>query len=91
MERSGGMVTGSHERNELVRVRHGSDSRVGVSGFVSTLFFFFLLHGTFDGDYVLCFLSFGSENFVLSLCVILLQSLSFYTCNGNGSCKFYSF
>ena len=41
MERSGGMVTGSHERNELVRVRHGSDSRVGVSGFVSTLFFFF--------------------------------------------------
>ncbi|KAG5017387.1 hypothetical protein JHK85_023523 [Glycine max] len=34
MERSGGMVTGSHERNELVRVRHGSDSRVGVSGFV---------------------------------------------------------
>nr|AAC05018.1 TGACG-motif-binding factor [Glycine max] len=27
MERSGGMVTGSHERNELVRVRHGSDSR----------------------------------------------------------------
>ncbi|XP_014490287.1 cellulose synthase A catalytic subunit 1 [UDP-forming] [Vigna radiata var. radiata] len=26
MERSGGMVTGSHERNELVRVRHRSDS-----------------------------------------------------------------
>ncbi|XP_027343073.1 cellulose synthase A catalytic subunit 1 [UDP-forming]-like [Abrus precatorius] len=26
MEQSGGIVTGSHERNELVRVRHGSDS-----------------------------------------------------------------
>ncbi|TKY46705.1 Cellulose synthase A catalytic subunit 1 of UDP-forming [Spatholobus suberectus] len=26
MEQSGGMITGSHERNELVRVRHGSDS-----------------------------------------------------------------
>jgi len=67
MERSGGMVTGSHERNELVRVRHGSDSGVGVSGFLSTLF---LLHGTFDEDYVLCFFSIGSQNFVLSLCVI---------------------
>ncbi|KAK7304937.1 hypothetical protein VNO77_42831 [Canavalia gladiata] len=26
MEQRGGIVTGSHERNELVRVRHGSDS-----------------------------------------------------------------
>lgn len=31
MEQHGGVATGSHERNQLVRVRHGSDSGVGVS------------------------------------------------------------
>ena len=73
MERSGGMVTGSHERNELVRVRHGSDSRVGVSGFVSTL----LLHRTSNEVYFFLFFFFGCGSFV--------QSLSFYACNGNES------
>lgn len=51
MERSGGMVTGSHERNELVRVRHGSDSGVRSSGSVSTFF----LRWTFHEDRVSCF------------------------------------
>jgi len=51
MERSGGMVTGSHERNELVTVRHGSDSGVRSSGSVPTL----LLHWTFPEDHVSCF------------------------------------
>lgn len=66
MEQSGGMATGSRERNELVRVRHGSDSGVCIFGFVSAL----LLHGTFHEDFVFMFFSSGSGNCVLSLCVI---------------------
>jgi len=38
MDRSGGMVTGSHERNELVTVRNGSDSGVRSSGSVFDTF-----------------------------------------------------
>lgn len=30
MEANGGMVAGSHKRNELVRIRHDSDSGVSV-------------------------------------------------------------
>lgn len=63
MERSGGMVTGSHERNELVRVRHRSDSGVRSSGSVSTFF----LRWTFLKTMFPVFL-FGSGSFVLSVC-----------------------
>ena len=47
----------------LLRVRHGSESGVSVSGFVSTL------HRTFDEDFFFFFF-FGSGTFVLSPCVI---------------------
>ena len=58
-------------KEKLARVRHGSDSGVGVSGFVSTL----LLHRTSNEVYFFLFFFFGCGSFV--------QSLSFYACNGN--------
>lgn len=43
MEAGGGMVAGSHKRNELVRIRHDSDSGVSFSNSLLYQFFFLFL------------------------------------------------
>lgn len=68
-----GLATGSNERNELVRVRHGSDSGVGVFHTKKSLF---LILQFIVCSMIACFSFLGHG--------ILLEKLVFYACNGNG-------